>query len=62
VRTRADEPRALSVQVQGDHVAATLDGQPVLQEDGLVETAGGIGLWARATARACFSDAQIMAT
>jgi hypothetical protein len=62
LRTRGDEARALTVQVQGDHVAATVDGRPVLREDGLVETAGGVGLWARATARACFSDAQVMVT
>ena len=62
MRTRGDEARAISVHVQGDRVVASLDGRQVLQEVGLVETAGGVGLWARATARACFSDVQVRTT
>jgi hypothetical protein len=57
--TRGDETHALSVEVQGDRVAAAIDGKKLFDERGIVDTDGGIGLWARVTALGCFSDVQV---
>ncbi len=57
--TRGDEAHDLSVTVQGDRVAASIDGKTLFDERGIVDTAGGIGLWARVTTLGCFSDVQV---
>ncbi len=57
--TRGDEAHTLSVEVQGDRVAASIDGKQLFDERGIVDTAGGIGLWARVTTLGCFSDVQV---
>jgi hypothetical protein len=59
VRTRGDESHELRVEVQGDRVTALLDGAPWFEERGLADTAGGLALWARVTATACFSEARV---
>ena len=40
-------------------VVAGVDGQDILQVDDVAEPAGGVGLWARATAATCFSGLSI---
>ena len=57
--TRGDEAHNLAVDVQGDRVAAILDGKTLFDERGIVDTDGGIGLWARVTTLGCFSDVQV---
>jgi hypothetical protein len=54
-RARADRWYDVALTVQGDRVIATAGGQPVFEETGVVETAGGIGLWARVTLAGCFA-------
>ena len=38
---------------------AKLDGKTLFDERGIVDTDGGIGLWARVTTLGCFSDVQV---
>jgi hypothetical protein len=57
--TRGDEAHALSVEVQGGRVVASIDGTPLFDERGIVDADGGIGLWARVTTLGCFSDVQV---
>lgn len=58
LRIHGDEWHELGLTVRGDQVAAFSDGRPVFQESGVLETAGGLGLWARVTSAGCFSEAQ----
>ncbi len=60
LRTRGDEWHDVQVDVRGPRARAVVDGQPVFEEGGLVETDGGIGLWARVTSAACFSEARVV--
>jgi hypothetical protein len=59
-RTHGDEWHTLGVRVDGAHVTALLDAQPMFETD--LDDAqlaqGGVGVWARAAAATCFSDAQ----
>jgi hypothetical protein len=59
VLTHGDEWHELQARVLGDRVAATLDGRPILEEGGLLETDGGLGLWARVSGAGCFSQARM---
>jgi hypothetical protein len=59
VRTRAHEWHEVSVRVTGERVAALLDGKPIFEQTRVKDTAGGLGLWARATDTACFSDVRV---
>jgi hypothetical protein len=58
-RTHGNEWHTLRVDVAGARVAASVDDQTVFSVDNVPDTAGGVGLWARAAAATCFSDAQI---
>src|SRR5262249_56551864 len=46
LRTRGDEWHELGLTVQGNRVAAAVDGRPAFDVPNLAETAGSIGLWA----------------
>jgi hypothetical protein len=59
VRTRGNEWHTLHVRLQGQRVVAGVDGQDLLRADDVADTAGGIGLWARATAATCFSGLSV---
>jgi hypothetical protein len=58
-RTHGNEWHVLRVDVHGSSVTAGVDGQAVFSVDNVPDTQGGIGLWARATAATCFSDARV---
>ncbi len=60
VRTHGNEWHVLRVDVNGSSVTASVDGQPEFSVDHVPDTQGGIGLWARAAAATCFSDARVM--
>ena len=57
--TRGDEWHDLEVRVAGDRVTAVLDGRPLFTQTRVPDTAGGLGLWARATNAACFATASV---
>lgn len=57
--TRGDETHDLSLEVRGDRVAAIIDGKTLFDEPGIVDTDGGIGLWARVTTLGCFGEARV---
>jgi hypothetical protein len=57
--TRGDEAHDLSVDVRGDRVAAAIDGKTLFDESGIVDTDGGIGLWARVTTLGCFGEVRV---
>lgn len=59
-RTHGNEWHLLRVDVAGAHVTASVDGQSIFAVDEVQNTAGGVGLWARAAAATCFSDVQIV--
>jgi hypothetical protein len=59
LRTRGNEWHTLQLRFQGQRVVAGVDGQDVLRVDDVADTAGGIGLWARATAATCFSELSV---
>jgi hypothetical protein len=58
-RTHGDQWHVLQIQVNGSSVTAGVDGETVFSVDGMTAAMGGIGLWARAAAATCFSDARI---
>lgn len=58
-RTHGNEWHVLTVDVAGPHVTASVDGQPIYTVDGVPDTEGGIGLWARTAAATCFSEADV---
>jgi hypothetical protein len=58
LRTHADEWHVLKLDVAGASVSASIDGRLIFTTT-MAETDGGVGLWARAAAATCFSDAQI---
>lgn len=60
VRTHGNEWHVLRVDVNGSSVTASVDGQPEFSVDHVPDTQGGIGLWARAAAATCFSDARVI--
>ena len=60
VRTHGNEWHVLRVDVNGSSVTASVDGQPEFSFDHVPDTQGGIGLWARAAATTCFSDARVI--
>src|SRR5205823_5455400 len=57
-RTHGDEWHTLRVDVTGSLVIGFVDGEQIFSVSDVPDTAGGIGLWARAAAATCFSDAQ----
>ena len=59
VRTHGNEWHLLRVDVRGSRVTASVDDEPAFSVDNVPDTDGGIGLWARATAATCFSDARV---
>ena len=59
VRTHGNEWHVLHVYVSGSTVTASVDGETVFAVEQVPDTDGGIGLWARATAATCFSDARV---
>ncbi len=59
VRAHGDEWHTLQLRVSGSHVEAGVDGRPAFAVDGLPDTAGGIGLWARVAAATCFQNARV---
>jgi hypothetical protein len=59
-RTHGNESHLLTVEVAGGHLTASVDGASIFAVDGVQDTAGGVGLWARAAAATCFSDVQIV--
>jgi hypothetical protein len=59
VRLRANEWHELRLEVRGDRISAFQDRQLIFEESGLVETVGGLGLWARVTTAACLSEARV---
>jgi hypothetical protein len=58
VRLHGNEWHDMRIEVRGDRVAAFRDGQPLFEERGVVDTDGGLGLWARVTSAGCFSQAE----
>jgi hypothetical protein len=58
-RTHGNEWHVLRVDVRGSSVTANVDDQTVFSVDNVPDTDGGIGLWARAAAATCFSDARV---
>lgn len=58
VRTRGDEWHDLEARVERDRVTAVIDGRPVFTQTRLRDVDGQVGLWARATATACFQSAS----
>jgi len=59
VRTHGNEWHTLHVRVESGLVWAGVDGQDVFAVPSEPDMAGGIGLWARAAAATCFSEAQV---
>lgn len=59
VRTHGNGSHDLEAVVQGDRVAAVLDGQTIFDEPGLEQTDGGVALWARVSRAGCFSQAAV---
>lgn len=59
VRTRGNEWHTLQLRVQGRRAVAGVDGQDILRVDDIADAAGGIGLWARASAATCFSGLSV---
>ena len=60
VRTHGNEWHVLRVDVNGSSVTASVDGLPEFSVDHVPDSQGGIGLWARAAAATCFSDARVI--
>jgi hypothetical protein len=58
-RTHGNEWHELDIDVSGSSVTAGVDGQALYSVDKVPNTSGGIGLWARAAAATCFSDASV---
>jgi hypothetical protein len=50
----------LRVDVAASSVTTFVDDQAIFATDNVPDTAGGIGLWARATAATCFSEADVV--
>jgi hypothetical protein len=58
-RTHGNEWHVLRLDVIGTTVSGSVDGEKVFSVDGVRDTEGGVGLWARAAAATCFSHAHI---
>jgi hypothetical protein len=59
-RTHGNEWHTLRADVAGSTVTASVDGQTIYSVNNVPDTAGGIGLWARAAAATCFSQAEVI--
>ena len=59
VRTHGNEWHELRLDVRRERAAAYLDGRLIIEEGGLVESAGGVALWARVNSAGCFSEARV---
>jgi hypothetical protein len=60
LRTHGNEWHTLRLDVAGSRVTASVDGQTIFSVDKVPDTAGGVGLFARAAAATCFSDVRIV--
>jgi hypothetical protein len=58
-RTHGNEWHTLRVAVSGSSVTASVDDERIYSVDNVPDTTGGVGLWARAAAATCFSDASV---
>jgi hypothetical protein len=58
-RTHGNEWHTLQLTVSGDSVTAGIDGETIYTVNGVADTDGPIGLWARAAAATCFSDVSV---
>jgi hypothetical protein len=58
-RTHGNEWHTLQLTVQGSQITAGIDGEVIYQVSGVTDTAGGVGLWARAAKASCFDTAQL---
>lgn len=58
-RTHGNEWHVLQLSVHGSAVTGSVDGIGVFSVDNAPDTAGGVGLWARAAAASCFSHATV---
>ncbi|MCA1648552.1 MAG: hypothetical protein LC797_24855 [Chloroflexi bacterium] len=58
-RTHGNEWHTLQVDVSGSTASASVDGQMIYTVSDVPNTSGSIGLWARASAATCFSDAEV---
>jgi len=58
-RTHGNEWHVLRLDVSGSTVSGSVDGLNVFTVDGVPDTDGSVGLWARAAAATCFSAASI---
>jgi len=58
-RTHGNEWHSLQVDVAGATVTASVDDQPIFTVTNAPDTVGSIGLWARASAATCFSEASV---
>jgi hypothetical protein len=58
-RTHGDEWHTLQVTVSGSTMSAGIDGETIYTVADVPNTAGGIGVWARAAAATCFSDVSV---
>ena len=58
-RTHGNEWHMLRLDVDGSTVTTSVDGETVFTATDVPNTEGGVGLWARAAAATCFSDARI---
>jgi hypothetical protein len=58
VRTRGDEWHDLQLAVGDQRVVAALDGRTIFEERGLIDTDGGMGLWARLASACCVSESR----
>ena len=56
---RGNEEHELRAEVTPGRVVAFIDGKELFYEDRLTDLEGGLGLWARVTASACFSEAGV---
>jgi hypothetical protein len=59
VRTHGNEWHTLRVDVSGTAITGSVDDEPIFSVDDASDAVGGIGLWARAAAATCFSDARV---
>lgn len=59
VRTHGNEWHELQVRVQGDRVAASLDGRQIFEHTEVADVSGDLGVWARVSAAGCFSQMSV---
>jgi hypothetical protein len=60
LRTHGNEWHTLQVDVAGSTVIAWIDGETIFSVSDVPDIRGGIGIWARAAAATCFSEAEVV--